>query len=68
MSDRTYAFTVILEREIGEEQTESTLNAIKALKFVLDVKPLTSSSELMFAEMTAKHEIRKKLYEITSNL
>lgn len=68
MSDRTYAFTIILEREIGEEQTESTLNAIKALKFVLDVKPLTSNSELMFAEMTARTDLKKKLYDLLKDL
>lgn len=68
MSTSVYAFTVYLEREIGEDQTEMVLNGIKAIKFVKEVHPLESNSELIFAEMRALSEVKLKLYDLIKTL
>lgn len=68
MSKQVYAFTVYLEREIGEDQTEMVTNAIKGIKFVREVKPLESNSELMFAEMRALSDVKLKLYDLIKTL
>lgn len=58
------ALTVILERDISDEQMEMMTAAISMLRGVLRVMPGEVGSADMIAEMRAKHELRRKLFEV----
>lgn len=57
------ALTVILERDISDEQLEMMTTAISMLRGVLRVVPGEVTSADVIAEMRAKHELRRKLSE-----
>jgi hypothetical protein len=64
MTDRYYALTVILDRDIREDDAQTTIEAIKMIKNVLDVKPKISNPETWMAESRALHELKMKLWEV----
>jgi hypothetical protein len=64
MTDRYNAFIVILEKDIREDDAESTIEAIKRIKGVLDVKPQINDIGDDIAQSRVRAEIGEKLMEI----
>ncbi len=64
MTDRIYAYTVILENQIGEEDAEAITQAIQMIRGVRGVTPLVADAGLLFAEETARWELGQKLMQI----
>ncbi len=64
MTDRYHALTVILEKDIRDDDAECILNAIKMIKGVINVKPIVSNPTSWMAEERAKRELGQKLLEI----
>jgi hypothetical protein len=64
MTDRFNTLTVVLDRDIREDDAEVLISAIKMIKGVIGVKGNVSNSETWMAEERAKLELRTKLYEI----
>ena len=64
MTDRYYALTVVLEKDIREDDAHHLLNAIRMLKGVLRVKTHVSNIETLMAEERAKDELGRKLIDI----
>lgn len=63
MTDRLNAFVVILEKDLRTDDAEDTLNAIRQIKGVLDVKPRVREIEDMVAYARARHDLHMKLYD-----
>lgn len=64
MSDRINSVTVVLNREIREDDCEPLLIAIRMIKGVLRVTPnIADSSEYMAIER-AKEDLRHKLWGV----
>ena len=62
MTDKFSTLTVVLERDIRDDDAELLLNAIRHIKGVLRVKgDVTDPSEYMAYER-AKNELRLKLF------
>ena len=64
MTDRYYALTVILEKDIRSDDAQPMIEAIKMIKGVLDIKPhITTPTELV-ANHRAKMELTKKIMDM----
>jgi len=64
MTDRFYALTVLLEKDIRADDAEKIIDAIRMIRFVLDVKGNISNPDTCMAESRAKAEIGKKLFKV----
>jgi len=64
VTDRIYAYTVVLDREIREYDTEAITNAMRMIKGVGDVVPLVATPEVYFAERMARHELEQRMLAI----
>ena len=64
MTDRIFAYTVILEQEIREDDAEAITQAIKMIKGVAKVVPQVTDAGHYFAVETARRELTEKLWEI----
>jgi hypothetical protein len=63
MTDRFYALTVILEKDIREDDAQYIIDAIKMIKGVLTIKGEISDSVTCMAEVRAKIYLKNKLLE-----
>lgn len=64
MTDRYYALTVILEKDMRSDDAEQLIAAIKMIKGVLDVEPHISDPETWMAEERAIRKIGEKLWNV----
>lgn len=64
MTDKYYALTVILEKDIRADDAEKMIEAIQMIKGIKDVKPLVSDPVSWMAEERAKRELADKLFQI----
>lgn len=65
MTDRLYALTVVLEKDIREDDAKETIiPAIKMIKGVTDVKGSVRNIETFMAETRARDFYRDKLMDI----
>ena len=64
MTDRYYALTVILEKDIRDDDAEPIINAIKMIRGVQNVEGLISDPTTWMAEERARMELGKKLMEV----
>lgn len=64
MTDRYYALTVVLEKDIHEDDAEQIINAIRMIKYVLDVKGNVSTPETWMAQVRERRDIGEKLFKI----
>ena len=64
MTDRINTITVVLEKEIREDDCESILNAIRMIKGVLSVSANVADPSDYLAIRRARHELMKKIYEV----
>jgi len=63
MTDRVIAYTVILDREIREDDAEAIENALKMVKGVAQVAQVADAGTY-FALETARREMLQKIMEI----
>lgn len=65
MTDRYNALTVILDRDIRDDDAAHLLNAIKMLRGVLRVEPhIANNLDAAVAEMRVRNELVEKLIEV----
>ena len=64
MSDRYNYLTVILEKDLKDEDAEPLMEAIKQFRGVLTVKPNVSNANALLAEERARHDLGEKLWHI----
>jgi hypothetical protein len=64
MTDHHAGYTVTLEADIREDTAEATLSAIRQIRGVLDVQPVTATAELDIAESRANHTWRRRLLDL----
>jgi hypothetical protein len=64
MTDRTNYLTVVLDGTYREDDVESITDAIAMIKGVIDVKINVTDPIEYMAVSSAKHDLRKKLYEV----
>jgi hypothetical protein len=64
MTDRFYALTVVLERDIREDDAERLIDAIRMLKNVVDVKGNVSDPTSWMAVSRARHEFIAEILNV----
>jgi len=64
MTDRYYALTVVLEKDMRDDDAESIINAIGMIKGVLSVKGNISNPETWVAEERARIDLGQKLLKV----
>ena len=64
MTDRYNSLTVILKKDIRDDDAEPLINAIKMFKGVLNVKGNVSGITSIVAETRVKEEFNEKLLAI----
>ena len=64
MTDRYHSITVVLEKDVREDDARALIDAIKQMRCVLTVRGVVSNIESMMAEERARHEIGKQLIDI----
>ena len=68
VSDRTKAFIVVLDHDLGEEATAATIEALKHFRGVIDVKLHVNDIADVIAESRAFYRVTGKIYEALQNL
>lgn len=64
MTDRYFALTVLLDRDIREDDAEFIIAAIRMIKHVYKVEPHISTRDTWAAEIRVKAKLRQKLREV----
>ncbi len=64
MSERVNALTIVLENDVGEEQIEPLISALKQLRGVISVEPHVARMEDHIALVRVRQELSKKLFEV----
>jgi len=64
MTDRIHSLTVVLEKDMRDDDCESIINAINMIRGVLSVKPHISNIYDHMAKERAKDELGKKLWDV----
>lgn len=64
MSERIHTLTVVLEKDMHEEDVEGLSKAICRLRGVLTVRGHVANLDSMMAEERAQHELRQKIVDI----
>ena len=64
MTDRFHSLTVVLERDIREDDAEALMGAIKTLRGVLSVRGEVADMTSVMAEDRARRELGQRLIEI----
>jgi hypothetical protein len=68
MTDRVRSLTVILERDIRDDDIESTVQAIKHIRNVADVQTGIVRATDVLARMTVRAELRRKIHAAVEEL
>lgn len=64
MSDRINRITVVLEKDIRDDDCETILSAIKMIKGVISVKANVANSTDYMVEERAKHDLGQKILKV----
>ncbi|KPA14475.1 hypothetical protein MHK_005318 [Candidatus Magnetomorum sp. HK-1] len=64
MSDRYSSLTVVMEKDIREDDATAIMDAIRMLKGVIGVSGNVTQPDNYMAETRAKNELRKKLLRV----
>jgi argininosuccinate lyase len=64
MSDRYNYLTVVLERDLKDEDAEPLIEAIKQFRGVLSVTPNVVDTTALFAEERARSALHEKLLRV----
>jgi len=67
MTDRHTAYIVTLEEPMREDDAEATLNALRQIRGVLDVRPVIAGMEQMSGAIRMQAAWRKALYDLAGN-
>lgn len=68
MTNRVKGITIVLEKDIREDDVESLLQAIRHFRGVLSAEPVIATTDSYFAYARIVDEMRGKLYEMAKNL
>lgn len=68
MTERHAAYLVTLAEDIREDDAEHIINALRMVRGVLSVEPVTAGLDLSIAEERAKAEMREKLITLLKEL
>jgi len=64
MTEKYYALTVVLEKDVRVDDSEPIVNAIKMIKGVQSIKGNIATPETWMAEERARMDMQKKLLSI----
>ena len=64
MTDRYHSLTVVLEKDVREDDAAPLMDAIRLLEGVLDVSPHVASIEAHMAGRRARQKMSKALMDI----
>lgn len=63
MTDRYNAFTVVLDRDIRDDDAESIITAIRMVRGVLSVDPVVADTASWVAENRVRRDIETRIYK-----
>lgn len=63
MSDRHIAYTVVLETELKDEDSERVIAAIEMVRGVMSVVPVVAEPEFYVARQQASFALQKELWK-----
>lgn len=63
MTTRLKGFIVALELDIRDDDAESIMEAIRHLRYVLDVQPVTANSEDWINRTRVRRELQAKILD-----
>lgn len=66
MTDRFHSLTVVLDQNYRKDDMEALMSAIAQLRGVANVSGIVADPTSHMAEVRAKSEIRKRLFEVFS--
>jgi hypothetical protein len=64
MTERYRGFTVGLAKDIRDDDAEVIISAIKMIKGVLDVRPISTDGSEIVTEMRIKNALKEKVNEL----
>ena len=64
MTDRIFALTVVLDKDIREDDAVPIIAAIQMIKHVLKVEPHSSNLDTWAAETRARTDLTRQLWEV----
>lgn len=64
MTDRFHSLTVVLERDIRDDDAQSLMDAIKHFRHVVDVSGNVANTESHMAELRARNSLGEKILDI----
>lgn len=64
MTDRVQALTVVLDRDIRDDDVQPIIDAIHQLRHVISVVTNVVDTDDFIARQRVAHHIRKRIYEI----
>jgi hypothetical protein len=64
MTDRYNTLTVVLERDIRDDDAEYIINAIKMIKGVADVSGNIADNDFYAAQVRVRRDITDKIWEV----
>lgn len=63
MTDRHTGYVIVLEKNMRDDDARTTIDAIKHIRGVLDVKPIINTAESMIAETRAERVVQQKVLD-----
>ena len=64
MTDRIHSLTVVLKKDIRDDDAESIITALSMVKGVLSATPHVANIETHMAYARARWELQSKLYDV----
>ena len=68
MTARHHSYLVVLEKDVREDDAESTIAAIGHIRGVLSVEPCETNFDSLMAETRAKRELIEMLFDVIHKL
>jgi len=68
MTERHAGYLVVLKKSIREDDAEPTLIALRQIKNVVSVEPVTDNAGLQTIRMRTKRELLDKLYQFCKEI
>ena len=64
MSDRHHAYTVVLQKELKDEDSINVIEAIRMIKGVADVVPQVADHQFYVGREQARRELLEKVFNM----
>lgn len=68
MTDRHAGYIVVLDEDLREDDAEQLITALKMLRGVTSVEPVTADINLTLATQRVRHEYRGKIFDFLQGL